>query len=253
MNVSERDPIAGASPDGMYDIVQALTELQTSEQITQFAFEHLQSYGAVNYCYAHAPPLGAPDYRRPAFVDSRALPVDWGENYYKNRFYENDPISKVALSQLAPFFWSDVAKLKPLSHGEMAYLERLKAQDMSNGVCIPAFGPRGRNGYFGIGMGTKAQMLSPQHLHDMQWFCQNTHLRYCAIIAQKDDCDFTLSKREIEVLRLVLVGQSNKDIARSLSISTNSAATYLTRAHEKLETSDRFSAATRALALGLLD
>lgn len=61
-----------------------------------------------------------------------------------------------------------------------------------------------------------------------------------------------LSIREIEVLRLVARGSSNKDIAIALNLTENTVKTYLRRALEKLECSNRSQAAAIAVQRGLL-
>lgn len=61
-----------------------------------------------------------------------------------------------------------------------------------------------------------------------------------------------LSIREIEVLRLVARGSSNKDIAIALNLTENTVKTYLRRALEKLECNSRSQAAAIAVQRGLL-
>jgi DNA-binding NarL/FixJ family response regulator len=61
-----------------------------------------------------------------------------------------------------------------------------------------------------------------------------------------------ISAREIEVLRLIAVGQSNKVIARTLSISPNTVKTHISRVFEKLEVTSRTQAVERARTLGIL-
>lgn len=61
-----------------------------------------------------------------------------------------------------------------------------------------------------------------------------------------------ISSREAEVLALVASGQSNKVIARTLSISPNTVKTHLSRLFEKLGVSSRTQAIERARALEIL-
>lgn len=62
----------------------------------------------------------------------------------------------------------------------------------------------------------------------------------------------SLSKREIDVLRLVAAGLVNKEIGTQLGLSENTIKTHLARIMLKLEVHDRTSLAMRALSLGLL-
>jgi DNA-binding NarL/FixJ family response regulator len=61
-----------------------------------------------------------------------------------------------------------------------------------------------------------------------------------------------LSLREIEALRLVATGATNKDIANAMFVSENTVKTYLRRALEKLDCHRRSEAAVLAARRGLL-
>jgi DNA-binding NarL/FixJ family response regulator len=62
-----------------------------------------------------------------------------------------------------------------------------------------------------------------------------------------------LSTREEEVLKLVVQGQSNQQIATNLLISTSTVKSHMRHISEKLGVCDRVQAAVRAVELGLLD
>jgi DNA-binding NarL/FixJ family response regulator len=62
-----------------------------------------------------------------------------------------------------------------------------------------------------------------------------------------------LTARELEVLRLVAQGQTNRDIGRQLTVSVSTVKTHLEHIIAKLDVSDRTQAAVRAAELGLLD
>ena len=62
----------------------------------------------------------------------------------------------------------------------------------------------------------------------------------------------SLTEREIEVLRLLAQGQTNRQIAQNLVVSTLTVKTHVQRIIGKLGVSDRTQAAVRAAELGLL-
>lgn len=62
-----------------------------------------------------------------------------------------------------------------------------------------------------------------------------------------------LSPRELEVLRLVAVGNTIKDIAANLQLSEKTIATYRTRVSDKLGVSTNVQLARYALQNGLVD
>jgi len=62
-----------------------------------------------------------------------------------------------------------------------------------------------------------------------------------------------LSRRELEVLRLLARGESNKEIARRLGVSLSTVKTHLSHIYEKLEVRSRTQAVSKARRLSLLD
>ncbi|MBX9693709.1 MAG: response regulator transcription factor [Cyanobacteria bacterium] len=62
----------------------------------------------------------------------------------------------------------------------------------------------------------------------------------------------SLSQRELDVLRLVVDGNTNQSIAERLSISVETVKTHMRHIMEKLAVSDRTQAAVKAMREGLL-
>lgn len=63
----------------------------------------------------------------------------------------------------------------------------------------------------------------------------------------------SLTKREIEVLSLVLEGRSSREVAAALFCSKRTVDFHLARIYEKLQVSNRVQAMRRAALLGLVD
>jgi DNA-binding CsgD family transcriptional regulator len=61
-----------------------------------------------------------------------------------------------------------------------------------------------------------------------------------------------ISDRELEVLKLLASGQSNKEIARELELSPNTVKTHIASLFGKLEARRRTEAIVRARELGML-
>lgn len=61
-----------------------------------------------------------------------------------------------------------------------------------------------------------------------------------------------LTERELEVLRLVAAGNSNKDIASTLSIEVGTVKLHVGKILEKLHARDRTEAATMAIQAGIV-
>jgi NarL family two-component system response regulator LiaR len=65
--------------------------------------------------------------------------------------------------------------------------------------------------------------------------------------------DASLTPREVEVLKLVVKGQTNQQIARNLRISVSTVKRHVRHISAKLGACDRVQVAVRAVELGLLD
>ena len=74
------------------------------------------------------------------------------------------------------------------------------------------------------------------------------------LIARDLDAErLQLSKREIEVLKLVAVGMFNKEIGVELGISERTVKNHLSSIFKKIDSSDRTQAAVFAIRNGLVD
>jgi len=81
-----------------------------------------------------------------------------------------------------------------------------------------------------------------------------THVsaRAGARLAERAMAGATLSAREIEVLKQIAEGKSNKEIAALLFISEGTVKTHVLSIHEKLAVSDRTGAVVTAIKRGIL-
>lgn len=61
-----------------------------------------------------------------------------------------------------------------------------------------------------------------------------------------------LSPRELDILRCIAAGMSNKDIARDLNLTAGTAKWYVAQVYARLGAHSRTQAVARAQALGLL-
>jgi DNA-binding CsgD family transcriptional regulator len=66
------------------------------------------------------------------------------------------------------------------------------------------------------------------------------------------DRSVRLTKRELEVLSLVIEGMSSKDVADALYVSKRTVDFHLANIYDKLQVSNRVQAFRRATRLGLI-
>lgn len=237
---------------GIEKLVERVYATEDIDVLRQAIIDYMVANNFKMVSYHHMPPPGASDYSPNITVTAHGFPKEWVRTYVKNHYYEVDPIPKRALNTTTPFWWSEARDQPGLSKDELAYLDALEAADFGDGLAVPVFGPHGRNGYAGIGLGTEKIDLSILDIATIQWACQLGHQRYCELLRSKAPNGVTLSKREVEILEWVARGKSNTVIADIVGISSYTVDTYLRRIYGKLDVSDRVSAALRGMAIGLV-
>lgn len=207
--------------------------------------------GFRRYYYAHLPPIGAPDEGELRFR-TEGFDRDLVKVYFESGAYRAGRLLEYAKTHLKPFYWDELpADQRSLSDPEFAALVR--AAEQLNGVCIPVFGPNGRNGLASLEMPPNQRRLDPDALHELQWAAQLGHLRYCALWVPELGPRPRLSPREQEVLVWVAKGKSNPCIAEILGISAHTVDAHLRRIYLKLGVFDRITAAVRAIGVGLIN
>jgi DNA-binding NarL/FixJ family response regulator len=70
--------------------------------------------------------------------------------------------------------------------------------------------------------------------------------------AQPESVSHALSEREVDVLRLLVAGKTNREIARELILSINTVKTHVEHVIAKLDVADRTQAAVKATRLGIV-
>jgi DNA-binding CsgD family transcriptional regulator len=174
------------------------------------------------------------------------------ELYLSYDFQRLDIVPRAALAAGMPIRWTDVWKSTELTSEEREFLQAMRRIDFSDGFSMPCYGPNSRNAVVGIGKMASGTDTSPSHLALLHFAAQAAHLRICTLFADEVTRDRQLSTREKEILDWVARGKSNGVIAEILAISPGTVDTYMRRIYEKLEVSDRTSAAVKGVGMGLI-
>ena len=232
------------------DFEVAVDAAETTEALWTAFGDYFHGSAVKRLTYLHLPPLGALDDRRPD-MKSHGLPDEAIEQYLAGRHYRDNPILQRAQRSAEPVYWDEIDDMV-LSANEKYFVEEFQKVGLRYGVGIPAHGPDGRRGQFGLGFGGDVRRLDRAVLADYRWVCQLTHLRYCALILPTLGPLPELSNRETEVLAWVARGKSNGTIGQILGISANTVDAHLRRIYLKLGVFDRISAAVRGIGVGLI-
>lgn len=192
-------------------------------------------------------------YTRPelvVFIDT--MGKAWRQIYAHNG-PELDPLLDIMRDEQRPLLWSEIAQ-RPLNQVQRDYLALYRQIGFIDGVSVPIWGP---NGYWAWVGAASADLLtiSEQTREDMHMLAMLTLAR-CRLlrygVQSPASAGDGVSKREVDVLYWVLEGKTDDEIATILALSKATVKFHIRKATEKLGSSNRITAALKALKSGLL-
>lgn len=203
--------------------------------------------------YHHQLPSFAPDHYN-VTVRARGYPEDWVESYIRKKQHLTDPITQVFSTRVRPMHWSKVDQIVSLTPTQTAYLSALRSWLKGDGLGLPVFGPGGRIGYVGIGRTDRdLEDWGALRINRVHWIAQSFHLRWCEIAILNLPKDFTLSERELQVLKSLAHGISDEVICAVVGAPIDSVQQTIRTIMKKMCVSDRPSAILRGVGSGILD
>ena len=237
-------------------IVETLSALDGAESEAA-AFSILVDYAArldANLvAYHHVAPPFARDHDNVRVLTS-GFPDDWVKAYMSERLHRIDPIASYTAYQTRPVLWSDIPDRMRLTPEQAAYMEWLWAWlGEGEGLAVPAYGPSGRYGYFGIGRSVVNGSWSAAMIRSMHAVCDSFHMRFCELRLSGLAQDFELTDRETVILQGMARGWSDPMIGGAVGLRPDSLEGAIVRILRKMGVSDRPSAVLRARSLKLVD
>ncbi|MGE4410963.1 MAG: autoinducer binding domain-containing protein [Sphingobium sp.] len=208
-----------------------------------------KGYNGLAYFVASRGSIGM---RKGFNIIHRGFPRAVSEAYIDEGLGEFDPGPAFALSTGAPIRWSRVWQMIDPGVEQQHFLERMRAVGLGDGYNLPVFGPHGRSGNIAVGNVKNETVLDEAPVDEMHLMAQAAHMRLCQLLPDRPPLEKPLSARELEILGWVARGKSNSVIADILSLSGATVDTYLRRIYDKLDVSDRTSAAVRGVGMGLI-
>lgn len=228
------------------DIIQGYQSASSIGDLLTLGTENAQHLGFSRMTYHQLPAIGnyAGDglpryfaYNIPEFVQASYVAV------YSKKI---DPLIQYVIETGLPIWLSEAVKLDVFKeNGHSKIIERT-IELLGNGLAIPLYGPKLKLGYLFLAFGDSSH--KPTDFR--KWISSSTanvfHTRYCKLtnsVAQK----VNLTVREMEVLELVVMGKTNREIALILEISVHTVNTYMKSLFLKFGTTDRVSTVLNAL------
>lgn len=234
----------------MHPVLTAINSAETSAALWRAVRGYYRDLGfrGLAYFVANRGSMGA---RKGFNIVHRGFPREISRVYIDQRLGELDPGPPFALSRGVPLRWSVMWQMFEPDAEQRMFLERMRAAELGDGYSFPVFGPSSRNGCITIGNVVGEQALDRAPVDEMHLVAQAAHMRLCQMLPDRP-LEKPLSARELEILDWVARGKSNSVIADILSLSGATVDTYLRRIYDKLDVSDRTSAAVRGVGMGLI-
>jgi DNA-binding CsgD family transcriptional regulator len=248
-----RNRIGGVNVSGMKlaDLLFQLEAAALPSELWALGCDYFRSYGVEKLSYQYLPPAGDIDAQEPVTA-SIGYPEHWVRHYVDEGFGECDPIAKYARTAAQPFRWSKIGDLVRLTEKQQQFIDELAKIHDGDGIAIQVYGPRNRDGYFGVGCPRRRDPLGAKLVTEFHWAAQYAHLRFCEMIEKRATARVELSPRETEVLEFVARGKSNSVIGDILGISVNTVDAHLRRIYRKLDVNDRVTASIKGVGSGLI-
>lgn len=186
------------------------------------------------------------------------MPVQYGYSkavaaaYVSADFQRLDIVPRAVIARGEPMLWSAIWECTETTPEEREFYAMMVEAGLQDGVALPLYGPNLRNACVGLGHMSGKVDLSRSSIALLHFAAQAAHLRICAMFTDELSVDRQLSSREKEILDWVARGKSNSVIAEILEISPGTVDTYMRRIYEKLDVSDRTSAAVKGVGMGLI-
>ncbi|WP_214471927.1 helix-turn-helix transcriptional regulator [Mesorhizobium sp. dw_380] len=152
-----------------------------------------------------------------------------------------------------PRWWTDdgVAAMAEM-FGNLAWTAQMAPLTPgSSGIAFPVHADRGQCGLV-VFLGSE-MVLSQDALYEIHARCFSLFAAVARIRPGDTGRARSISKRELECLKLTANGNTSEEIARLLKLSVHTANQYLTQSTQKLNAVNRNQAVAKALRLGLIE
>ena len=233
-------------------LMAVIEKIQDATSIQQLLSAAIENTDIKMVSYHHIPGPGVNDPKSLPRHFSYNLPQVL-ENFIKSvKLTRDDPGVVAAFSEGTPIWISDLLEHQLVKNVPPHQANVKALLDLTtDGLLLALYGPAGRKGYTFVTFGKAKDQFDPLFEWQVQSMLQMLHVRYCLILKDLQDT-VRLTKRETDVLELVVLGKTNPEIGIILNISKNTVASYVKDIFLKLQTSDRVTAALRARALNLV-
>lgn len=234
------------------DFAEDIKKIDSAESVWSTLMEFVRPHGINALSYYHIAPPGSLDFSEKYFA-SIGFEKDLATEHRRNHDLFSSPFTSSSNPITEPMFWPQVFKDLSLTMKKIDYLKKFYCTESANGLVVPVYGPNSRNGCVVFRFADTYCQFSRDLVNTVNLAAYLTHVHFCRLRTKSIKDAVHLTTREQEVLTWVARGKSNSVIAEIVGISQHTVNGYLRRIYLKTRTSDRTSAALRAIGDSLID
>jgi DNA-binding CsgD family transcriptional regulator len=164
-----------------------------------------------------------------------------------------EDVVRHARTSTVPCWWSDEGPSASATALEaLAWAVKTPAlAPTTSGIAFPVYAERGQCGLV-VFLGSDL-VFAPDALYEIHARCFSLFAAVARIRPGESGKIPSISKRELECLKLTANGFTSEEIARLLKLSVHTANQYLTNTQQKLNAVNRMHAVAKALRMGLIE
>lgn len=226
--------------------IEMLSSALASADCENVAFdallEFVGNFGIEKFTYHHLTAHRPADFDRKQFF-ARGYDAEVVHEFKLNLDAFHSPFVEHILKASDPMAFKEIFSQLDKDDERTDYWFHFYLSQHNNGIVIPVFGSKSRNGYFVLAAKTAQTQISARRQRALKWACQETHLKLCQVLSEQIRISVSLTAREKEILTWVARGKSNSVIADIMGISPHTVNGYLRTVYLKTGVTDRTSAA----------
>lgn len=231
------------------DLLQLVLDGQSLDDIFKKVTLHAKNLGFEYCAYGIRMPLPI---SKPSIFALNNYPDTWNELYEKQDYISSDPTIRLGLRSSKLIIWSDDVFLST---------DRLWEDARDAGLRVGlAQSSREANGTAGLlSLSRGHEQLSELELNSLKaqisWLSQITHTAMSRLLAPTlaPEINTPLTNRETEVLKWAAAGKTSAETAQIIDLSERTTLFHINNAIQKLNCTNKTSAAVKAVSLGLLE
>ncbi len=178
-------------------------------------------------------------------------PEEWKRYYFESGFVHRDPVLNALNLYRKPFTFCEIVRDPRFSSMERQLLRAAAEHGWSQGLVVPVARGGTRFGLVSlVGRGPQVEGADRSRLCLMSE-CLLTRVRALVQTGASALAPASLTAREIEALRLVVVGCSDSEIASSLGISESTAHKHVESARRRLKAKSRAQMAALGVSFAI--